>query len=247
VYSYGGTLVRDDRGVGVMAVLTVTDVTERKGVELELESARLSAERAKAAAEEANRAKDHFIALLSHELRTPLSPVLTGVALLEQDLSLSPPGRDLVALIRRNVELESRLIDGLLDVTRIARGKVTLERRRVSDTMVALLELAGHGVRAAADFETALATLAKERIDLVISDLGLPDRSGLDLMRELRSRHENLPAIALSGYGQEADIERSRNAGFRAHLVKPVEPRRLLEVIENAVGSPRPNEEGPAE
>ena len=61
------------------------------------------------------------------------------------------------------------------------------------------------------------------------------DRSGLDLVRELRSRGDGLPAIALSGYGMESDVTRSRAAGFQAHLVKPVEPIRLLEAIAKAL------------
>jgi CheY-like chemotaxis protein len=63
----------------------------------------------------------------------------------------------------------------------------------------------------------------------------LPDRSGLDLMRELRTRGSALPGIALSGYGMESDMEQSRAAGFLAHLVKPVEPARLLEAMQKAL------------
>jgi hypothetical protein len=96
-----------------------------------LQQSRLSAERAKAAAEDASRAKDHFIAVLSHELRTPLTPVLTGVDLLEAEGGLSQRAKGLLAIIRRNVEMEALLIDGLLDVTRIARGKVELDRSRI--------------------------------------------------------------------------------------------------------------------
>jgi CheY-like chemotaxis protein len=70
--------------------------------------------------------------------------------------------------------------------------------------------------------------LAKENdFDLLISDLGLPDRSGLDLMRELRERGDFLPGIAMSGYGQEQDVQQSHEAGFEVHLVKPVNVERL--------------------
>jgi CheY-like chemotaxis protein len=74
------------------------------------------------------------------------------------------------------------------------------------------------------------------RLDLVISDLGLPDAGGLDLMRELRRRGNNTPGIALSGYGQEEDIHRSREAGFAAHLIKPASPGRLIETIARVAG-----------
>jgi len=107
------------------------DITERKQAEEELEAAKESAERAKAAAEQANRAKDHFLAVLSHELRTPLTPVVMGVSMLQGRPDLDPQVRETLEMVRRNVEMEARLIDDLLDVTRIARGKIELNRRPV--------------------------------------------------------------------------------------------------------------------
>src|SRR3984893_13723204 len=74
----------------------------------------------------ANAAKDQFLALLSHELRNPLSPVIAMVAELEATTPRSPKLREALEVIRRNVELEARLIDDLLDVTRIAKGKLQL-------------------------------------------------------------------------------------------------------------------------
>src|SRR5687767_2353192 len=88
--------------------------------------------RARSAAEAANDAKDNFLAALSHELRTPLTPVLMTAAALETDPSLTPEHREDMSLLRRNVELEARLIDDLLDITRIVRGKVDL-RLNVTD------------------------------------------------------------------------------------------------------------------
>lgn len=82
---------------------------------------------AKAAAEAASRAKDDFLAVLSHELRTPLTPVLAHSILLERDHSLSSEHRRVISTIRRNVELEARLIDDLLDATRISRNKLSLQ------------------------------------------------------------------------------------------------------------------------
>ena len=401
------------------------DISERKKAEeslrhalIDLESARLSAERAKAAADEASHAKDHFLAVLSHELRTPLSPVLTGISLLQAGEALSARGRGYLDVVRRNVELEARLIDDLLDLTRIARGRIqmnkeavllgsvidaavevcrpdiearglhfgadiegpaerftveadparlqqviwnllknavkftpkggcvgvrcreeggqavvevndsgigieaamlprvfdafaqaeaslarqfgglglglaiskalvelhggTIEahsegldkgtvfrvrlplakaerlatpavtmsdssagapRRRLRillvddhgdtiDMLSTILESEGHEVRTAGDVATALETAAQAEFDLLLSDLGLPDRSGLDLMRELRARGLKMPGIALSGYGHERDMEQSRAAGFSEHVVKPAEPRVLLRTIE---------------
>ena len=74
----------------------------------------------------ANAAKDQFLALLSHELRNPLSPVIAMVGELEASAPDSPETRQALEVIRRNVELEARLIDDLLDVTRIAKGKLQL-------------------------------------------------------------------------------------------------------------------------
>jgi two-component system, chemotaxis family, CheB/CheR fusion protein len=96
------------------------------GVRKRAEAALLTA---KEAVEAASRAKDHFLAVLSHELRTPLSPVLAAVSVLEEDSTLRPALRDTLAMIRRNIELEARLIDDLLDLTRVARGKLVLHRQ----------------------------------------------------------------------------------------------------------------------
>ena len=76
-------------------------------------------------------AKDQFIAVLSHELRTPLTPVLATILDLNARTDLPPAVTEAVELIRRNVELEARLIDDLLDVTRISRGKLRMDRQVV--------------------------------------------------------------------------------------------------------------------
>lgn len=399
------------QGEQIGAVAVFSDITERKRIEGELGAARESAERAKGAAEAANEAKDAFLAVLSHELRNPLSPIIPAVTVLQSQVGSDESARELLELIRRNVELEARLIDDLLDVTRISRGKVELNRTRVElggvieravevcrpdiearglhfgvdwgkgpywaeadaarlqqvfwnllknaikftppggcvgislrevggfirveimdsgigiephvlprlfnafeqisphitrrfgglglglaiskamaeshggtigaeslgvgrgttfrvllplvgpapapepattagrsgarplrillvedhgDTAAMLrmiLQAAGHQVRLAGDVAGALAEMEGGAFDLLLSDLGLPDGSGIDLMVELRARGHRVPAIALSGYGQEEDLRRSREAGFRDHLVKPPDPERLLERI----------------
>lgn len=391
---------------------TAMDVTERKRAEEELRQA-------KEAAEAANRAKDQFLATLSHELRTPLTPVLALVSGLEGDDRLRDVA-DRLAMIRRNVELEARLIDDLLDLTRIARGRLELQRAacdvqdllehaiqiccgeasaagrihvltelsaaehrvwgdgsrlmqifwnllrnavkftpeggsilirtwneggeltvEITDTgmgiepgslphifeafsqgagrklgglglglsiskaicelhggrilavspgygqgatfrvflptggwpkeietappkapepaarrplrlllvedhpdtaeaMAELLRSFGHGVRVAmsvaAGLEAAASEMSGAGIDLVISDLGLPDGTGMDLMRELVSRY-GLRGIALSGYGTEEDVRRSLEAGFSRHLTKPVNFQALEAVIHEAAGA----------
>jgi signal transduction histidine kinase len=386
-------------------------VVELKRTEEMLRAARLSAEAAKVEAQNANKAKDHFLAVLSHELRTPLTPVLAAVQLLQRRSGLSTEVRDPLEIIKRNAQLQARLIDDLLDLTRIAQGKLELnckpvnictvieraveiakpdiDARRlqfrvalkdrphrvngdasrlqqvvwnlltnavkftpeggyvglrceredehviieVSDsgigiephdagrifdafeqggramtrqfgglglglaivkrlvelhhgkisvysegrnrgakfrvelplcsaelaedahgsaqsapgrsrrillvedngdtaqTMKMLLSECGYVVETAGDVRQALKAVESASFDLLLSDLGLPDGSGIDLMQELRRRGNALKGIALSGYGQEQDIRRSKDAGFSAHLVKPADADALIETI----------------
>jgi PAS domain S-box-containing protein len=92
----------------------------------ELEATNSELSRAKDQAEAANRAKDQFIAVLSHELRTPLTPVLAITQMLREDPSVSDDTKAWIETISRNVELEARLIDDLLDLTSISKGKLAL-------------------------------------------------------------------------------------------------------------------------
>lgn len=399
-------------------------LSERQSLIEEAEAAKISALKAKQAAETANSTKDQFLAVLSHELRTPLTPVLAAVSLMEKGGGGGMLQTKALEIIRRNVELEARLIDDLLDLTRIARGKIVLERRPVaisevlqsvaetckpdiegknllfsldiengtslvngdssrlqqvfwnlvknsvkftseggsvgvacfdrgervvvevrdngigiesdalpkifkafeqadkkvtlqfgglglglaiserlvtmhggtivaespgkgqgatfrvelplmpgretgvidivresveagrkgpfkngssrrillvedhSDTafmMQNLLETSGHKVTRAGDVAEALEAVKGGSFDLLISDLGLPDRSGLELMEELRRLGNPLKGIAVSGFGQEEDLRRSKEAGFVEHLTKPVDLEALNEAVERAV------------
>jgi PAS domain S-box-containing protein len=396
-----------------------TDITERKRAEGERESL-LAIERAtRAEAERANEAKNEFLATLSHELRTPLTPVLLTASLMENHPGLPHDLREDVATIRRNVELESRLISDLLDLTRIERGKLKLEeqevdlhlivrsavdicQREASARLTVSLKAARHTVRGDAtrlqqifwnlinnaikftgpdgaitvrsadapdgrvrvevadtgagidrailprlfnafeqgearaerqqaglglglaiskrlaeahggtiaahsegrgrgatftvelpaqapttpseshyppapaegaprplnvllveDHESTLQVLSKllrrlghrvtgvstaasataaargNGFDVIISDLGLPDGSGLDVMRQLRDRYAGR-AIALTGYGMESDVAASREAGFAEHLTKPVDLNKLQEAIARVTESASP-------
>jgi CheY-like chemotaxis protein len=99
------------------------------------------------------------------------------------------------------------------------------------------LKARGYDVTVASGVGDALRRAA-EGFDVVISDIGLPDGSGHDLMRQLASERR-VRAIALSGYGAESDVERSTAAGFERHLTKPVDPERLVDAIESLVAPAR--------
>jgi len=106
--------------------------------------------------------------------------------------------------------------------------------------MLRLLAAMGHQATAAGSMKEALQAAEAGTFDLVVSDIGLPDATGLVLIRRLRElfaqRGDNVRAIAVSGYGMDSDIRASREAGFDAHLTKPVSPDQLAQAIANAKG-----------
>ncbi|MHA3774969.1 PAS domain-containing hybrid sensor histidine kinase/response regulator [Verrucomicrobiota bacterium sgz303538] len=395
------------RQVGIL----FTDITARR----QAEEARRAAQ---AQAESALQAKDNFLATLSHELRTPLTPVLMTAASLAGDQRLPDDVREQLGMIERNVALEARLIDDLLDLTRITRGKLPLRNEpcdvhsliahaveivrdeaqgksitlnlelaarkcglsgdparlqqvfwnllknavkftprggritvgtrdvdgtlelEVSDSGVGftpsdaegifhpfeqgqkagdhrfgglglglaiakaivelhggsiraesagrgsgatfvidlpnayvptpqatgtghgghfttaktggalrllvvedheptlsvvtkLLQRAGHHVVTAQTVNAALTAAESAEFDVVISDLGLPDGTGVELMSRLRTNHPDLRGIALSGYGMEEDVRRSHDAGFETHLTKPVNFDQLRQALDH--------------
>ena len=362
-----------------------------------------------------NMAKDQFLAMLSHELRTPLTPVLASALALESEPALPPGIHESLQMIRRNVELEARLIDDLLDLTRIDRGKVQLnfevvdahnllqnaleicqpeidrkhltcsvnlsarkvhlradparlqqifwnlinnavkftpsegqifistsnesqghldvgiadsglgiepeslpkifdafeqggrtqlgglglglaiskalveahngtitaqsagrnkgsrftlvfptcetaaaqvapavsprkqERQSMRILLVEdhedtnrsltnLLRRRGYQVQSALDFQSALDLSSKVQFDVLISDLALPDGSGIDLVQKLQSTRPVI-GIALTGFGMEDDIRKGREAGFHYHLVKPIDLNRLDLLIQESANS----------
>ena len=405
-------MAESERRYGKADVPLVEDLARRAG--MAVDNARLyrEARKAREEAEAANRAKDRFLAVLSHELRTPLTPVLAEVSAMLDDPATPDSVRPILEMTRRNVELEARLIDDLLDLNRIVQGKLRLDRRvvdahrliresleicrsgveaarlrvelslvatrhhvnadaarlqqvtwnliknavkftpeggfiairtrdegdrlvvEVADTgvgiegkalarifdafdqgdgsitqrfgglglglaigrslaeahggrltasspglnqgatfrldlptvdapsiqteaapsvappgdqearpvgplrillvednldtlrvMARLLLGRGHVVVRADSVASALAAAEDGEFDLLVSDLGLPDGSGLDLIRGIRALRlgQTMPGIALSGYGLDDDIRRSQEAGFLEHLVKPVD------------------------
>ncbi len=407
-----GATYRDATGRPLYMTGMCIDITERKRAEEALRAA-------KEQAEAASRLKDDFLAALSHELRTPLTPVLMTAATLKDDPRMADDIREQLAMMERNIALEARLIDDLLDLTAISHGKLKLRLERcdlnafieraiemvapdakaknlaiirdfsaaqprfvadltrlqqvvwnllrnavkftppggkisirtqetrspegipwltfeVADTgigieqahlarifepfdqgahvhnhrfgglglglaiaravvtahggtiraqsegvgqgatfvvtlphvsaetlgplspplppvklrplrlllvedhastlqtLTTLLKRDGHQVTTASTIASGAHAAAQGTFDLVISDLGLPDGSGIHLMEQLRTLH-GLRGIALSGYGMQEDLARSKAAGFVAHLVKPVAIADLRRALEDAV------------
>jgi CheY-like chemotaxis protein len=93
-----------------------------------------------------------------------------------------------------------------------------------------ILERRGYDITVAYTADQAVEKARREKFDLLISDIGLPDRSGYELMQEMRNR--GVPGIALSGFGMESDVNRARAAGFSEHLTKPINFERLEEAIQ---------------
>ena len=119
------------RGCGASELALAEELARRAALAFENAALYQSAQLARTEAERANRAKDRFLAMLSHELRTPLTPIMSSVLALQDDEALRPEARTALEMIRRNVELEARLIDDLLDLTRISKGKVQLSWENV--------------------------------------------------------------------------------------------------------------------
>jgi PAS domain S-box-containing protein len=155
-----------------VAMGAVIDITLRKAAEqalrdsnLTAQAARVSAERARESAEAASRAKDDFLAALSHELRNPLNPVLLLASERERDFDQREEVREDWITVRKNIALEARLIDDLLDLTSIVRGKLAVS---VGETDV-------HAVLHEA-LETVRAELEEKRLVLTL-DLAATERT----------------------------------------------------------------------
>jgi CheY-like chemotaxis protein len=128
--------------------------------------------------------------------------------------------------------------------TKVAQAKGTGPRVLVVDDhvdtctgMKMMLERRGYRVTVAHTADQAVEKAGQAEFDLVISDIGLPDRSGYELMQEL-STTRSLRGIALSGFGMENDVSRARAAGFSEHLTKPINFDRLDEAIQMLLGEP---------
>ena len=146
--------------------------------------------------------------------------------------------------------METSLLEGpayLLDFDAVAAGPAEIllveDHEDTARVMRRVLESAGYAVCHAPGIAQARKAAAARKFDLVISDVGLPDGTGLELMRELQQTHK-LTGIALSGYGTDEDVAASKAAGFAEHLTKPVDWDRLRDAITRLITVNRSAEAG---
>jgi CheY-like chemotaxis protein len=98
----------------------------------------------------------------------------------------------------------------------------------------------GAAVATATGTDQALSLLDEARFDVIVSDIGMPDRDGYELMKECRTRGITTPAIALTAFARSADRTRAMLCGYQGHLTKPVEPAELLASIGALAGRTAP-------
>ena len=113
------------------------------------------------------------------------------------------------------------------------RVLVVEDNRDNAAAMAELLRVHGYSVQVADSVQAALRA-SEKGFDVLVSDIGLPDGSGQDLMRQLRARG-SVRGIAFSGYGTAEDVRRSAEAGFARHLTKPIDPDQLIEAIDTLI------------
>lgn len=149
---------RDEAGRYLGAIGTVEDISERKAAEAERD--RLLAE-----LRDADRRKNEFLGMLSHELRNPLAPIRNSLFILGRAAPGGEQARRALAVIERQVQHTTRIVDDLLDVTRITRGKIRLQRER--------LDLGSLSRRAAEDHRALFERKGVE-LEVVVPDREVP-------------------------------------------------------------------------
>jgi PAS domain S-box-containing protein len=160
----------DQTGSPLRFVGVVLDITEQKQIEGQRAQLLQQEQAAREAAESANRIKDEFLAILSHELRSPLNPILGWANLLQTKKMSAEVTARALETIERNAKLQTQLIDDLLDVARILRGKLKLEMTAVDPVFV--IEAALETVRSAADVKAITIQVDLQSVGQVHGDAG---------------------------------------------------------------------------
>jgi GAF domain-containing protein len=201
---------------------------------------------ARARAETVSRAKDEFLSRAGHALRDRLTPVVSAVELMRlRGIAEGTREREIIerqtgylrALINDLLGTEPAVVAQPAALVRCVRPLRVLVVEDNVDSAIALallLELRGHAVVTAHDGPGALACADRDPPELAIVDLGLPGMDGYELARRLRDRPglRKIPIVALTGYDHHSERDRSLAAGFVEHLVKPIDGRRLYELVD---------------
>jgi CheY-like chemotaxis protein len=122
-----------------------------------------------------------------------------------------------------------------------SRVLVVDDNMDAADMLVMMLQMFGHEVQAAYTGQTALETAVEYQPDVVLLDIGLPDMNGYEVARHLRQQPQtkDVKLIAMTGYGQDSDRQRTQEAGFDHHLVKPADPQKLQDLLATLAKQPR--------
>ncbi|MFM2303135.1 MAG: hypothetical protein RLZZ135_542 [Cyanobacteriota bacterium] len=167
---YEGEFTETDESIIVqLASLASIAIENRRLYEAE-QQARSTAETAREAAQSANRIKDEFLAVLSHELRSPLNPILGWSKLLQQGKLDATKTQTALATIERNAQLQTQLIDDLLDISRILRGKLSLNQTSVD--LKKVISSALETVRLAAEAKSLQIETVLPSVGTVMGDAG---------------------------------------------------------------------------
>ena len=153
-------------------------------------------------------------------------------------ISAESQGRDsgatftaLFPTCERNAIPESSDVPRSTAKRRSVRLLLVEDHEDTNRSLTRMLRRRGYEVHPANDIRSALDIATRKQFDVLVSDIGLPDGSGIDLLKALRAKRDVF-GIALSGYGMEEDIRRSGEAGFSHHLVKPVDLNKLDSIIQ---------------
>ncbi len=230
-----GQAIVDSQNRQQGAVIVMHDITERK--QAEAERAQLIREQAaRLEAEAANRMKDEFLAVLSHELRTPLNPILGWSTLLQH----RQPDPDTLTrglqTIERNAKLQTRLIEDLLDVSRILRGKLSLDITPVD--LKTTLEAAMETVRLAAEAKAIDLRLEREVPPAAHSDAQNPKLIVLGDSARLQQVVWNLlsNAVKFTPEGGRVEVRLEQVGGEATALTSPSSPYAQITVTDTGNG-----------
>lgn len=138
----------------------------------------------------------------------------------------------LPALARKTAKGRARPAAPTLEPRVPKRVLVVDDNRDSADTITALLLAWGHEARTLYDAESVISVVTEFQPDVVVLDIGLPKVNGYDLARQLRQSGRHIVLVAFTGYGQDDDRRRVREAGFDHHLLKPLEPEALAKIID---------------